>query len=151
MSNFIRISVVLSLLAGLAVAVGGSSVAATAAASEADTTPPDAYIRARARQDMDRALDRGIGATCGTADDERPLTCRMSITRQGAVLASETCHFDRPFNRCHFDLRPDGDDRRRIREAGHSVGVRLHLRATDESGNTAVVTRSVRIVEGLWG
>ena len=116
-----------------------------------DTTPPDAYIRARKRQDLDYVFRKGIQATCGTADDEQPLTCRMTATRKGRVLATDTGSFDRPYNRYHFNLRLGGADMDRIEDVGHPVDVKLHLRATDEAGNSARVTKRLVIVKDLWG
>lgn len=141
------------LLAALAFPTSGAIASGppTADRGVVDTTPPDAYIRARKRQDLDYVFKKGIQATCGTADDERPLTCRMTATRKGRVLATDTGSFDRPYNRYHFNLHLSAEDQHRIDDVDHSVAVKLHLRATDEAGNAARVTKQIAIVKGLWG
>ena len=117
-----------------------------------DSTPPDAYIRARKRQDLDYVFRKGIQATCGTADDEQPLTCRMTATRKGRVLATDTGSFDRPYNRYHFNLHLSASRTwTGSAEVDHRVAVKLHLRATDEAGNAARVTKQIAIVKDLWG
>ena len=141
------------LLAALALSTGSAGAAGppTAERGIEDTTPPDAYIRARKRQDLDYVFRKGIQATCGTADDEQPLTCRMTATRKGRVLATDTGSFDRPYNRYHFNLHLSAEDENRIAAVDHRVDVKLHLRATDEAGNAARVTKPIAIVEDLWG
>jgi len=96
---------------GLVTAPAG---AAAETASPPDTTPPDPFIRARTRQDMDYVFKHGIQTTCGTEDDERPVTCRMTALRKGRVLATDTGSFDRPYNRYHFNLHLSAEDRNRI-------------------------------------
>jgi len=142
-----------AVLASLALVPGSAAAGqgATSARLGPDTTPPDAYIRARKRQDLDYVARKGIQATCGTSDDEQPLTCRMTATRKGRVLASDTGSFDRPYNRYHFNLHLSDADMDRIRNVDHGAVVKLHLRATDEAGNATNVTKATKIVKDLWG
>ncbi len=154
MNLIVKSTVSAVLLLAVLVLPTGSAVASgppTADRGIEDTTPPDAYIRARKRQDLDYVFRKGIQATCGTADDEQPLTCRMTATRKGRVLATDTGSFDRPYNRYHFNLHLSAEDMDRIADVDHRVAVKLHLRATDEAGNAARVTKSISIVEDLWG
>ncbi|MFN8112731.1 MAG: hypothetical protein U0R51_05980 [Solirubrobacterales bacterium] len=134
-------------LAALAPAGGA---AAERAGGAPDTTPPDPFIRARTRQDMDYVFKHGIQTTCGTEDREHDITCRMTARRKGRVLATDSGHIDRPYNRYHFNLHLSGSDQDRIRDANPPVEVKLRLRVTDAAGNVAKVKRQIRIVAGLY-
>ena len=149
--NEMKTTAITSAVAGLLfLAVLAPSGAAAETASPPDTTPPDPFIRARTRQDMDYVLKHGIQTTCGTEDDERPITCRMTALRKGRVLATDSGHIDRPYNRYHFNLHLSGSDQDRIRDANPPVRVKLRLRVTDEAGNVGKVKRQIRIVDGLY-
>lgn len=139
----------IALCAALAVAASaGGSPGETAAAP--DTTPPDAYIRARKRMDLQYSFRKGIQTTCGTEDDEQPLTCTMSANRKGKVLKEETTTFDRPFNRAHFELELDPKEKYKIRRAEPPIEILLKLAAEDEAGNVDRVRKRVRLVAGLY-
>jgi hypothetical protein len=132
-------------LAALAPAAGQAS------AGTVDTTPPDPYIRARERQDLHDVLQHGIQATCGTADDERPVSCRMTALRKGRVLATETKRIEAPYNRFQFHLPLTSEDKSRIRRADPPVAIKLLLRVTDEAGNAGKDRKRIRLVADLYG
>jgi hypothetical protein len=119
-------------------------------ASPPDTTPPDPFIRARSRQDMDYVFRHGIQTTCGTEDRERDITCRMTAIRKGRVLATDSGHIDRPYDRYHFNLHLSGDDQDRLRDANPPVRVKLLLRVTDAAGNVGRDRKRIAIVDGLY-
>ena len=138
-------------MAALCPAALAPAGAAAETASPPDTTPPDPFIRARTRQDMDYVFRHGIQTTCGTEDREHDITCRMTARRKGRVLAVDSGHIDRPYNRYHFNLHLSGDDQDRISAADSPVRVKLRLRVTDAAGNIAKVKREIKIVDGLYG
>lgn len=133
------------------VALAPAGATAERTAGPPDTTPPDPYIRARVRQDMDYVFRHGIQTTCGTEDDEQPITCRMTAIRKGRVLATDRDQIDRPYNRIHFNLRLSARDQNRLRRANPPVNVKLLLRVTDEAGNVGKDRKRIRIVAGLYG
>ena len=126
-------------------------IPATAGAAEPDTTPPDPMLRARERQDIHDVFKHGIQTTCGTEDRERPIDCRMTALRKGRVLAVGSGHIERPYNRYQFHLHLSSEDEARMRKAGTPVAVKLLLRVTDEAGNSATATKSIRLVSDLYG
>lgn len=141
-----------TLLATFILSAGSAGAGdANVADGGVDTTPPDPYIRARTRQDLDYVFKHGIQTTCGTADDERPVTCRMSASRKGRVLAVDTQHIVAPYNRFHFNLHISTPEERKIRRAEPPIEFKLRLRATDEAGNHASVTKKIRLVKDLYG
>ena len=92
----------LALVAPAGGAQGAAETGASARGGAGDTTPPKPYIRARKRQDKNTALKKGIQTTCGTEDDERPVTCTMSASLKGEEIARETDEIVAPFNRVQF-------------------------------------------------
>ena len=145
------LAIAASLLAALAVFAPSGAAANGPAAGPPDTTPPDPFIRARSRQDIDDVFKHGIQTTCGTEDDERPVTCRMTAVRKGRVLAVETGRIERPYNRWHFALHLSNPDERRLRDANLPVAIKLFLRVTDEAGNVGKDRKQIRLVGDLYG
>ena len=131
---------------------GGAQAAnqAPTARTGVDTTPPDPFVRARARQDLDDVLAHGIQTTCGTEDDERPVTCSMTAKRKGRVLAGDSAVIHSPYNRYQFHLRLSAADRDKLRRADPPIVIKLVLRVRDEAGNVGTDQKRIKLVDGLW-
>ncbi|MDX6623563.1 MAG: hypothetical protein QOE75_1495 [Solirubrobacterales bacterium] len=151
-----RILILAAAAAALALAAfaGGAQGAddrSAAAAGTEDTIPPDPYIRARKRQDKNTALKKGIQTTCGTEDDERPVTCTMSASLGGKLVARETDEIVAPFNRVQFHLQLDKKVKHEIRSTEKSVTIKLFLEVEDEAGNVGTAKRNTKLVKDLFG
>ena len=140
----------LALLA-LGGAAQGSAERGPSARGGGDTTPPEPYIRARKRQDKNTALKKGIQTTCGTEDDERPVTCTMSASLQGEEIARETDEIVAPYNRVQFHLKVDKKVKHEIRSTEKSVTIKLFLEVEDEAGNVGTAKRKTKLVKDLYG
>ena len=139
-------------LAALAVGAQGADERSPSPRGGADdTTPPEPYIRARKRQDKNTALKKGIQTTCGTVDDERPVTCTMSASLNGDLVARETDEIVAPFNRVQFHLKVDKKVKHEIRSTEKSVAIKLFLEVEDEAGNVGTAKRTTKLVKDLFG
>jgi len=116
-----------------------------------DTTPPEPYIRTAKRQDKNTALKRGIQATCGTEDDERPVTCTMSASLKGELVARDSDGIVAPFNRVQFHLEVDKKVKHQIRSTEKSVTIKLFLEVEDEAGNVGTAKRKTKLVKDRYG
>jgi hypothetical protein len=74
----------------------------------------------------------------------------MTAIRKGRVLATDSGHIDRPYDRYHFNLHLSGDDQDRLRDANPPVRVKLLLRVTDAAGNVGRDRKRIAIVDGLY-
>lgn len=138
-------------LAGLAGGAQGAAERSSSARGGAgDTTPPKPYIRARKRQDKNTALKKGIQTTCGTEDDERPVTCTMSASLKGELVAKETDEIVAPYNRVQFHLHVDKKVKHEIRATEKSVTIKLFLEVEDEAGNVGTATKKTKLVKDLF-
>jgi hypothetical protein len=150
MTKALATAAAIGLLAAIA-ALTPAGATADSAAGLPDTTPPDPYIRARSRQDIHDVFKHGIQTTCGTEDDERPVTCRMTALRKGRVLAVGTGRIEAPYNRFHFALHISNPDEARLRDADTPVAIKLLLRVTDPAGNVGKDRKRIRLVADLYG
>jgi len=108
------------------------------------------YIRARARQDLDFVIRRGIQTTCGTEDRERNVTCSIVAKRKGKVLVTDSGLIHNPYDRYHFELELSGPQIDHIRKADPPVVIKLKLRVRDEAGNVGTDQKRIKLVDDLY-
>ena len=143
----------LAALAALGLSAAGAQAVEHRLAADAgptDSTPPVPYVRARARQDLDFVIRRGIQTTCGTEDRERNVTCSIVAKRNGKVLVTDSGLIHNPYDRYHFELELSGPQIDHIRKADPPVVIKLKLRVRDEAGNVGTDQKRIKLVDGLY-